>query len=186
MANWNDTPIGFWALGHRLFQTTQETYPLAFVGGSIFDPKVVEPITPFYEPPDSARPDIKTLTSLNPLHGHVSAIHTASFFHLFDEAEQLAAARALASLLSPEPGSMIFGHHLASAVAHVRPTASLRGKIIYHHSPETWKALWDGVVFEKGKVEVWAILRELSEADTRGLFKSAAKITIMIWCVKRL
>lgn len=161
---------------------------MPFVGGSIFDTKVIEPSAPFYAPPSTPRPDLKTLTSLNPLHGHVSAIHTASFFHLFNEAEQATAARALASLLSPEPGTVIFGHHIGNEVAGPRTKANSRGQYPYDHSPESWKELWDGFVFEKGKVEVWCILHELtgSGIDTKSIFNDDRKISILIWSVKRL
>lgn len=161
---------------------------MPFVGGSIFDTKVIEPSAPFYAPPSTPRPDLKTLTSLNPLHGHASAIHSASFFHLFNEAEQATAARALASLLSPEPGSVIFGHHIGNEVAGPRTKANSRGQYPYDHSPESWKELWDGVVFEKGKVEVWCLLHELtgSGIDTKSIFNDDRKISILIWCVKRL
>lgn len=148
----------------------------------MFDTNLVEPVPPFDSPPSDPVPDLKTLTSLNPLHGHVSAIHTAAFFHLFDEADQLKAARALAGLLSPEPGSMIFGHHVASATSGIRSSPNPRGIYVYDHSPETWKAMWDGVVFEKGKVEVWAMLKEF-ESSTVAV---GGKVTIMGWRIKRI
>ena len=154
-------------------------------GGDALDTAFLEPVTPFDAPPTTPVPDLKTLTSLNPLRGHVSAIHTAAFFHLFDEAGQLAAARALAGLLSPEPGSMIFGHHVASATAGIRSEPNPRGVYVYNHSPETWTALWDGVVFEKGKVEVWTMLIDYERPDLTGVAKCTHKSTLLGWCIKR-
>lgn len=177
--------VVFWNIGHKLFKTTPETFPVPFVGGSVLDPKFIEPRSPFYTPPTTSRPDLKTLTSLTPLQGHVSVIHNASFFHLFDEETQLQAARALASLLSPEPGSMIFGHHSSEPVSGLRAFANSRGERIYCHSPEDWRALWDGVVFEKGTVEVWVELREIQRKDLRRAMLGA-KTYIMGWCIKRL
>ncbi|TFY51260.1 hypothetical protein EVJ58_g10663 [Rhodofomes roseus] len=45
------------------------------------------------------------------LQGRVSAIHASSLFHLFEEEKQLALARALAGLLAPHRGAMLFGSH---------------------------------------------------------------------------
>ncbi|KAH9927499.1 uncharacterized protein BXZ73DRAFT_90753 [Epithele typhae] len=86
----------FWDFGHKLFSTTPKTFPARFIAGDAFDPAHLECVPPFTT--DSARtprPDLPTLTSLNPLRGHVAAIHISAVFHLFGEEEQ--------------PGSMIFG-----------------------------------------------------------------------------
>lgn len=90
----------FWDIGHKLFKSTPESFPVPFVQGDVFDPKHIAPASPLYTPPSTPRPDLSTLASLTPLQGHVSAIHVAAFFHLFQEDGQLKAARALASLLS--------------------------------------------------------------------------------------
>ncbi|KAI0278205.1 hypothetical protein BGY98DRAFT_1096883 [Russula aff. rugulosa BPL654] len=93
-------------LGHKLFKTTQETYPIAFVPGDVFDPNHLE-IFPLKvssaqastrDPPSGSVPDLRSLTSLNPLRGRVFAIHASSFFHSFSEEKQLHLARALAGL----------------------------------------------------------------------------------------
>lgn len=43
-------------------------------------------------------------------------------------------------------------------------------------------------MFEKGKVEVWCLLHELtgSGIDTKSIFNDDRKISILIWSVKRL
>ncbi|KAI5121149.1 hypothetical protein M0805_007147 [Coniferiporia weirii] len=176
----------FWDLGHKLFRTTPETYPVPFVQGDALDLAHIAPRAPFYAPPDTPRPDLAALTSLTPLQGHVAALHTSSFFHLFDEPTQLRTARALASLLSPTPGSMLFGRHGAEPVPGPRAFANSRGERVYCHSPESWRALWDGEVFEKGTVEVEAELREMKRRDIQDVLGGETKVYVMAWCVRRL
>lgn len=152
--------------------------------GDIFDATHIAPTEPFHEPPTTPRPVLNTLTSLNPLRGHVSAIHTSLFFHLFGKAQQAAAARAFASLLSPEPGSIIFGSHASRAVSGPRVN-TLRGTDIYDFSPEDWKALWDGEIFEKGTVEVEAELRDLVFLPGLTEKEAGYPFTLLVWSVKR-
>ena len=90
----------YWDLGHKLFKTTPQSSPVPFVAGDAFDAAHLEIVPPL---PTAEAATLTTsaspllgLTSLNPLRGHVSAIHASSFFHLFGEAEQLHLARALA------------------------------------------------------------------------------------------
>ena len=99
------------------------------------------------------RPNLKSLMSLTPLQGHVSVIYAGSFFHLFDEAEQLRIALKLRSLLSPLPGSIIFGAHIGALVegTSTYPKCGPKG---FCHSPGSWKDLWEGQVFEKGEIRV--------------------------------
>ena len=160
---------------------------MPFVEGDILDFSFLEPQGPFTleSPATTPTPSLKTLTSLNPLRGHVSAIYTASFFHLFSEQDQLCIAKKLASLLSPESGSMILGAHLGH---HVKGLL-IRGTddhTKFCHSPESWKVMWDDI-FGKGKVEVKARLRvsavKVSEffADTQH-----SRGSMMEWSVTRL
>lgn len=107
------------------------------------------------------RPDLKSLTSLTPLQGHVSVIYTGAFFHLFNEPEQLQVARQLASLLSPLPGSIILGCHVGNLVKGTKLNAA-SGRITFCHSPESWKDLWERQVFEKGEVLVDTHIVELA------------------------
>lgn len=184
----SDLEEPFWNLGHKLFRTTQETYPVAFFSGDIFNNSHISPRAPLYSPPETPRPVLSGLTSLNPLQGHISAIHTASFFHLFGKEEQIQAARALASLLSPEPGSMIFGVHTSQPAEGQREYTNARGTKIYCFSPEEWTELWDGDVFEKGTVEVKT---EIIERDPRMVgpwieLTDRKRAYAMWWCIKRL
>lgn len=130
-------------------------------------------------------PDLPSLTSLNPLHGHVAAIHASSFFHLFNEKQQLHLARAMAGLLSPLPGSMIIGIH-AGALEKGFATHDVGGGngsaggnvTMFCHSAESWMELWDGQVFEKGKVTVEAriVPMQIGERVRH----------VLQWCVTRL
>jgi hypothetical protein len=116
------------------------------------------------------------------LHGRVSAIHAAAFFHLFKEDEQLHMARALAGLLSPEPGSVILGVHTGAqekgVVNQVHRNVEV---VIFAHSPESWIAMWDGEVFEKGMVKVEVEFRE-AFTDVR----NSERYPFLVWSVTRL
>jgi hypothetical protein len=175
-------------LGHKLFKTTQETYPIAFVPGDVFDPNHLEiapPMASSAQPPSGPAPDLRSLTSLNPLHGRMFAIHASSFFHLFNEEKQLDLARALAGLLSPEPGSMIFGVHIGAAEKGFQPSLSGRVRRLWCHSPESWTELWDGLVFEKGVVKVQSKLVHLQRRNIQPDAPQDATVTILIWSVTR-
>ena len=182
-------------LGHKLFKTTQETYPIAFIPGDVFDPNHLEIASPMAASAhwqastgsESKAPDLRSLTSLNPLHGRVFAIHASSIFHLFGEEKQLHLARALAGLLSPEPGSTISGLHIGA------PEKKGFERTIMHrdhhrmwcHSPESWTELWDGLVFEKGVVKVQT---KLAHMERKILQPDAPQdaITFLVWSVTRL
>ncbi|KAI0034152.1 hypothetical protein K488DRAFT_46101 [Vararia minispora EC-137] len=186
----SDLQKDFWNLGHELFRTTPETFPVPFVGGDAFNPEhlaVVPPFTPANQP-TTPPPDLKSLTSLNPLRGHVSAIHASSFFHLFREDSQLHLARALAGLLSPEPGSMIFGSHASlpeKGLRVIRKDGDDK-RSMFCHSPESWTELWDGVIFEKGEVKVEATLKLLQRPNILLGEDAAQTAHIMSYCITRL
>ena len=150
----------FWDHGHELFLSTHESFPAAFVAGDVFDSAMISTRAPFNAsealPP---RPDLKSLVSLTPLQGHVSAIYVGLFFHLFDEPRQLQIARQLASLLSPRPGSIIFGTHVGALVKETKWYAGLE---TFCHSLESWKDLWEGQVFKKGEIRMEGHLIELA------------------------
>ncbi|KAI1794945.1 hypothetical protein LXA43DRAFT_883162 [Ganoderma leucocontextum] len=175
----------FWDLGHKLFKSTPETFPIPFIPGDAFDPAFLEATAPFYAdgPPSDARPDLSAITSLNPLRGHVSAIHASSFFHLFDEDAQFRLAKTLACLLSPEPGSMLLGAHRGLPEKGLRRLVRLGDApdiSLFTHSPDSWRELWDGQVFEKGTVRVEAVVHEVKRPDLTGVFY------FLWWSVTRL
>ena len=183
-------------LGHKLFRTTQETYPIAFIPGDILDPKHLEVVPPLEsaahggskpgDPPSVQAPDLRSLTSLNPLHGRVFAIHASCFFHLFDEEKQLHVARAFAGLLSKERGSVIFGLQRGSAEKGLSQSAVLGNHRAFCHSPESWNELWDGLVFEKGVVKVQAKLVEMGKKYLEVDGPQSTSFTMLVWSVTRL
>jgi len=167
-----DLNAEFWPLGHKLFRSTPETFPAAFVATDVFNDAHIAPREPFYTKPASPPPSpLSNVTSLTELQGHISVIHVSAFFHLFEEEKQLLAAQKLATLLSPAPGSFIFGVH----IGRKQPEADLnfRGEKRFHHSPESWKELWDGQIFKKGTVEVDARLIEFNASEERKVLAPA-------------
>lgn len=167
---------------------------MPFVAGDAFDPAHLEIVSPFYSPPDTPVPDLRTLTSLNPLRGHVSAIHASAFFHLFDEEKQFQLARALAGLLSPESGSMILGAHGGRKEKGFRVEtgtalhSTYTDAPMFCHSPESWTELWDGQVFDQGTVRVDVFLHETQRKDLEGApgIVPGAKFHVLVWSVTRL
>jgi len=169
----SDLRAGFWEMGHKLFKTTPETFPVPFVAGDIFDTEFISDSPIVYGQPPTEAPVLSELKSLNPVKGHVSAINACNFFHLFNEERQLLTARRLASLLSPEPGSMILGEHSGFLEKGVRRVEKLPLGVddsggIFSHSAESWKELWENTVFEKGKVRVDVVLEEEHFDDRKG------------------
>ncbi|KAI9059639.1 hypothetical protein FKP32DRAFT_1596195 [Trametes sanguinea] len=153
-----DLHADYWELGHKLFRSTDESFPATFLPGNVFDPTHIEITAPLDSPPSDPPPELSSLKSLNPLRGHVSAIHASSFFHLFDEEKEEQIARAFAGLLSPLPGSVILGTQSA-ATATLGFKADVYGPeggkfVVFCQSPEAWSEMWDGRVFKKGTVKV--------------------------------
>lgn len=81
------------------------------------------------------------------LRNKLTFIHASYFFHLWQEEDQLRVARNLASMLSPEKGSMILGTHIGRRVKGIRiaaraPAPGCKIGRLFCHSPETWKEMW--------------------------------------------
>jgi len=171
----SDLRQGYWDFGHELFKSTPETFPATFVGGDAFSNRMIAPRTISRDPPTTPRPELKSLKSLTPLQGHVSAIHAHSFFHLFDEKKQQELALRLATLISPLPGSIIFGSHIG--LPKMGKQIDEIDSTMFCHSPESWRALWEGI-FGKGKVRVDAALRQIDHPDMQGVLKY-----LLIWSV---
>ncbi|TFY63125.1 hypothetical protein EVJ58_g3435 [Rhodofomes roseus] len=182
----SDIEPALWDYGFQLFKDTPETFPVPFVAGDSLDPTFLEPVPPFTSLPSTPAPPLASVKRLSELQGHVSAIHLSAVFHLFPEEKQLHLARALAGLLSPASGSMILGWHAGlpqKGVFEGRERPDSQHIDLFCHSPETWKELWDGVVFPKGTVRVEAELRELEGGPPRPAGKVYWKL---VWSVTRL
>jgi len=184
----SDIHSEFWELGYKLFRDTKDTFPAPFVPADAFDDEKLKAVDPLYDTQavPSPLPDLSSLTSLNPLRGHVSAVHTSAFFHLFNEEQQLDLARRLAGLLSPEPGSIIFGAHGGRETKGHRDYESRGGRRMFCHGPESWKELWDGSVFRRGTVEVEAFLFENARRHGYDNIPPGSKALTLVWSVKRL
>jgi hypothetical protein len=171
----------FWQAGHRLFRDDPASLAIPFVDGDAFDPAFLTPDAPFVAAPTTTL-DLAPLTAggtLNPLRGRVSVVHASSFFHLFDEEQQAYLARALAPLLSQEPGSMLLGSH--GGLPSKGHRSGSRGRGMFCHGPESWAELWESV-FGKDKVKVQSRLvqRERQDAPERGQWY------LLEWSVTRL
>ena len=81
----------FWTLGHKLFGTTPETYPVAFLAGDILDGAFLAPADTSYAATPTAlatasASNLSDMTCLSALHARVSVITICNVFHLFDGA----------------------------------------------------------------------------------------------------
>jgi hypothetical protein len=171
----------FWDLGHKLFRSSAASFPAAFIYADLLDQTQLVP-----GPPSSDPPDLANLSSLNQLRGHVTAIHASALFHLFSEEKQLALAQAFGSLLAPVSGACIFGWSTGVAEAgHIEIEGKVSHPRQFCHSPSSWEALWNGVVFPKGSVEVDARLGEF-EHDVGVRLKGGLTIQRLEWVVRRI
>ncbi|EKM47973.1 uncharacterized protein PHACADRAFT_266612 [Phanerochaete carnosa HHB-10118-sp] len=183
----------FWDMGHKVFKSTPESFPVKFVPGDVFsdaflargDPAATLEATNTPAAGSERSVDLSALTSLTPLRGKLSVIYASSLFHLFDEEQQSELAHRIASLLSPAPGSFIFGAHVGKLekglfVDHATPNVPV-GTLMFCHSPESWEALWEDI-FGEGKVETKAVLVEVQRPD----MPEGTTSQFMVWSVKRL
>ncbi|KAL5492120.1 hypothetical protein ACEPAI_3567 [Sanghuangporus weigelae] len=107
-----------WDIGHEMFRSTPETFPVPFIEGDVLDPSFfLDTFPPVMSEgttmvPSARQPvSLDRVKNLNELRGGVSAIFAGAFFHLFTEVNQERIARGLAGLLSPSPGSMLLVVH---------------------------------------------------------------------------
>ncbi|KAG1736089.1 uncharacterized protein EDB91DRAFT_535548 [Suillus paluster] len=144
-----------WDLGHVLFRSTPRSFPSPFIAGDCLDPTFLSS-----EPGHTSQtpPDLSSLTSLNDLHGKLTAIHASSVFHLFSAEQQASLVRAVAALLSPAPGSIVFGSHVG-----LPKQGTIREEVLgmtvemYCYDPESWNKLWE----DAGPFKTEAILKEV-------------------------
>ncbi|KAI6039680.1 hypothetical protein EDC04DRAFT_2568253 [Pisolithus marmoratus] len=175
----SDLKKEFLELSNFLFRTSKDTWAGHFIPGDVLDPEMlcVAPITRGSKL--GLPPDLSTLTSLNPLHGRCSIIYASCFLHLFTEEQQVHLGRALAGLLSPEPGSLICGIQISMKEKGSKPMVFGSSEYtMFCHSPQSWTELWDGTVFEKGEVEVKTNVWEVSA--------TGQTVDVLAWSVKRL
>ncbi|KAI6114468.1 hypothetical protein F5141DRAFT_1187972 [Pisolithus sp. B1] len=175
----SDIKKEFLELSHFLFRTSKDTWAGHFIPGDALDPEMLSVAPIARGSKVGSPPDLSTLTSLNPLHGQCSVVYASAFLHLFTEEQQLHLGRALAGLLSPEPGSLICGIQICKKEKGDVPIAfGSSVHTLFCHSPQSWAELWDGTVFRKGEVEV--------KSSTQEGFFMGQSLDILIWSVKRL
>ncbi|KAI9511364.1 hypothetical protein F5148DRAFT_975292 [Russula earlei] len=171
----------FWELGHKLFRSSTASFPATFIKADLLDETDIAP-----GPPSMDAPDLENLTSLNHLRGHVTAIHASALFHLFSEERQRSLALALGSLLAPVSGASIFGWSTGREEVGY---SEFEGKVSHPrqfcHSPSSWEALWDGIVFPKGTVTVEAHLGDFDH-DVGLRLKGGLPPKRLDWVVRRI
>jgi len=176
-----DLEAGFWDMGHKLFRTTPETYPVKFLVGDAFDDAHLSPTAPV---PSGSPPPAASVNTLTELRASVSAIHAASLFHLFNEEKQFELGKRLVTLLDPRPGSIIFGSHGALPIKGYR-RSPLRN--MFCHSPESWTQMWEEGIFEKGQVKVNTFLKEVNVAAERVVpGEETTEFHWLSWSIERL
>ncbi|KIK62579.1 hypothetical protein GYMLUDRAFT_72780 [Collybiopsis luxurians FD-317 M1] len=177
----SDLRAEFWKFGHDLFNSDPATFPVPFIPGDVFDPSFISVQPPAQNPPVTTLESVRSLLQAKPesldfLRGHLSAIHASAFFHLFNEDEQFVIAKKLASLLSPLPGSVIFGAHIGSSQA-IGDTKNKLGGSHYRHSPDTWKEMWEKVFEGEGLIRVEAGLEIIEEEpDVEWMWWSVVRV----------
>ncbi|KAH7910790.1 hypothetical protein BJ138DRAFT_1152166 [Hygrophoropsis aurantiaca] len=177
----SDVRRELWDFGHELFRSTPETFPAYFIAGDALEASMLE-ITPpldVLNSPEDPCPDLSTLTSLNPVRGRVSAIYASLLFHLFGEQKQLHLARALAGLLSPLPGSVIFGSHIGRPDEKGPLPDPLLGPGVkmFCHCPSSWEEMWN-TVFKEGTISV--------KGEVKITNRNGKPLWMLVWSVTRL
>ncbi|KAI1787643.1 hypothetical protein LXA43DRAFT_702318 [Ganoderma leucocontextum] len=184
-----DLHDGLYKEGHALFRDTPTTFSVPFIQGDVFDPNflAIAEHLPMYTVPTEPVPSLTGLTSLNPLRGHVSAVYMGKFLHVFDEAGQAHIAKALAGLLSPEPGSILFG--VQGALEERGPfTPAGSDWTMFCHSPESLGNLFEDVFGGPGAIKFESrVVEEPGGPTYFGTWPGNQKpFTCQEWSVTRL
>ncbi|KAI9464086.1 hypothetical protein BJY52DRAFT_1251516 [Lactarius psammicola] len=171
----------FWNLGHKLFRSSATSFPAVFIQADLLNQGHITP-----GPPAENAPDLASLSSLNQLRGQVTAIHASALFHLFSEKQQLALAMSLGSLLANVSGASIFGWSTGLAeVGYLEFEGTVSHPRQFCHSPSSWEALWNGVVFPKGSVKVEAHLVDFNY-DIGIRVKDGFALKRLEWAIRRI
>ncbi|KAF8510350.1 hypothetical protein BU17DRAFT_55464 [Hysterangium stoloniferum] len=192
----SDLQPRFHDLGHKLFKTDQNSYPIHFLQGDIFNPDFLSPESGGISTQIGQPPSLDTLTSLIPLQHHISVIHISSVFHLFDESQQCKLARLLGVLLSPLPGSIILGSQIGVPDQEDENWTKAGGNFLklpsdFVNSPASWEAMWVGgdgifkpeeVVLDTRVNLVFLVGEENSPQDRQNGSNTAC---LMTWSITR-
>lgn len=157
-------PVEWFDLGYKLYNDRSDC-KITFLQGDIFSSDFLRNPSPSTsESSTPALQQLSTLKTLNPLLGHVRAISAFSFFHLFSEPAQLDLAHRCASLLSPKPGSVIFGAHqgMVEKGFVTRDKGEGKGEGMFCHDLQSWKDMWEVEVFPASR-------RAIGDGDGKGV-----------------
>ncbi|KAG9315671.1 hypothetical protein JVU11DRAFT_3317 [Chiua virens] len=187
-----DVKRALWDFGYMLFCDTPESFPATFIAGDALSLDFLSPFKSGENPSVVNLADVRTLKDVQ---GKISAIWAASFFHLFPEQGQRQVAHALGALLSPEPGSMIFGYHISLPGTGCHDGGISQSHTnMFCHNPESWEELWtgssttpstgvgpllDGPVFPRGSVKLETTLVPVETQPAQGLWR-------LIWSITRV
>ena len=167
-----------------MFRTTPETFTVKFLAGDAFDDAHLSLTAPI---PCGSPPPVASVNTPTELRGHVSVVHTSALFHLFNEEKQFELGKRMAALLDPRPGSIILGAHSGMPVKGQYQPFSPK---MFCHSPESWTQMWEEQIFEKGRVKVNAVLRDITTTMRRwkgGVqVEEGDKFYWLEWSVERL
>jgi hypothetical protein len=136
----------FMDIGYDLFQD-KDTLKTTFIGADIFDET--------------------DASGLKALEGKIDIIHTAFFFHLFDQAGQTQAVRRVIKLFKDEVGCLLVGRQLGNVEIGVTGNDRFR----------SFKSMWEEVSKETGtewRVDAW-----LGDEDLWERMKDRSTVTFI-------
>ncbi|KAG4438614.1 hypothetical protein IFR05_005897 [Cadophora sp. M221] len=117
----------FFDMGYRLF-LDRDILKSKFIGADIFDFN----------------------SALSGLDGAIDIIYAGSFLHLFDYQTQVEVCKRIVKLLREKKDSLILGRQVGNTVAGEFIQETNLGGIMYRHSGESFKKMWDEVGEETG------------------------------------
>ncbi|KAJ7109805.1 hypothetical protein C8R44DRAFT_263268 [Mycena epipterygia] len=168
-----DTVAKFWEIGkiEILGESDPRAPLLPFLHGDLLDKTFLPPLPSASLAAKPARQplDLRSLTTLKPLHGQVSAIFAERLFHLFTDGQQSDLMRRLAPLLSTKKGSMIFGRQIGGQ----QPGEDSETES-HMQSPESWTRMW-AEAFPEGHVKIDAKLEKPDEMTPSNLWWSVVR-----------
>ena len=150
-----DLQLKFIELGYKLFKD-RDKLPTRFMVADIFDPA----------------------SPLSELGGRLDIVYAGSFFHLWGLEKQKEVSKIVASLLRPQPGSMVIGRQIGAITAAEKtgPTGTM-----FRHNVESFRKMWKEIGDDLGvHFTVEASLRELGRGhfeqnDTRRIWFSVRR-----------
>lgn len=102
-------------------------------------------------------------SELKQIAGNIDIIHTASFLHLFDEAEQHKACERIVKLLKNKSGSLLIGRQIGNQEGGVHVGSIDPSKKRFRHNVETFEKMWQNVSRETGTK--WKVDAQLEDLD---------------------